>query len=229
MKRRSRLTPVVIGALCALLLPSVSGSTRAEQSGGIFRVTFLTSPGNFDHVDPALAYSRESWALLDTVCARLMRYRDRPPPQGYELEPDVAAAPPVVSPDGRSWRFRLRTGFRFSNGSPVRADAFAQAIQRTMAPGVDSPAYVYTRAIVGAEDVHAGRARRASGVTATGNTLTVRFTREVREFAAWTTMPFFCAVPPTLPSDPGGRPEVPGSRALLHPRISAERAGGDPA
>jgi peptide/nickel transport system substrate-binding protein len=211
VKRRSRLTPVAIGALCALLLPSVSGSTHAEQPGGIFRVSFLTTPGNFDHIDPALAYSRESWALLDTACARLMRYRDRPLPQGRELEPDVAAAPPVVSRDGRTWRFRLRTGFRFSNGSSVRADAFAHAIHRTMAPGVDSPAYVYTRAIVGAEDVHAGRAARASGVTARGNTLTIRFTREVREFAAWTTMPFFCAVPPTLPPDPEGVRKFPGA------------------
>ena len=199
------------GALCALLLPSVSGSTGSARSGGIFRVTFLTTPGNFDHVDPARAYSRESWALLDTVCARLMRYRDRPPPQGYELQPEVAAAPPVSSQDGKTWTFRLRTGFRFSNGSPVRADAFAQAIHRTMAPGVDSPAYEYTRAIVGAEDVHAGRARRAAGVTWSGDTLTVRFTREVREFDAWTTMPFFCAVPPTLPPSPEGVRTFPGA------------------
>jgi len=121
VKRRSRLSPVVAGALCALLLPSGSGSTRSAKSGGIFRVTFLTMPGSFDYVDPALAYSRESWALLDTVCARLMRYRDRPPPQGYQLVPDVAAAPPVVSRDGTTWTFRLRNGFRFSDGSPVRA------------------------------------------------------------------------------------------------------------
>jgi len=88
VKRHSRVSLVVAGALCALLLPSGSGSTgAAAKPGGIFRVTFLTMPGSFDHVDPALAYSRESWALLDTVCARLMRYRDRPPPQGYQLVP----------------------------------------------------------------------------------------------------------------------------------------------
>jgi ABC-type oligopeptide transport system substrate-binding subunit len=211
VKRHSRVSLVVAGALCALLLPSVSGSTGSAKSGGIFRVTFLTTPGNFDRVDPARAYSRESWALLDTVCARLMRYRDRPPPQGYQLVPEVAATPPVVSRDGRTWTFGLRSGFRFSDGSPVRADAFAQAIYRTMAPGVDSAAYQYTRAIVGAEDVRAGRARRPAGVTWSGNTLTVRFTREVREFDAWTTMPFFCAVPPTLPPSPEGVRTFPGA------------------
>ena len=73
-----------------------------------------------------------------------------------------------------------------------------------MAPGVDSPAYLYTQAIVGAGDVHAGRTPRAAGVTARGNTLIIRFSRAVGNFAAWTTMPFFCAVPPTLPPSPEG-------------------------
>jgi len=212
VKRHSRVSLVVAGALCALLLPSGSGSTgAAAKPGGIFRVTFLTMPGSFDHVDPALAYSRESWALLDTVCARLMRYRDRPPPEGYQLVPDVAAAPPVVSRDGTTWTFRLRKGFRFSDGRPVRADAFAQAIHRTMAPGVDSPAYVYTRAIVGAENVHGGTAARATGVTARDYTLIVRFTRAVPEFDHWTTMPFFCAVPPALPPSREGVRTFPGA------------------
>jgi ABC-type oligopeptide transport system substrate-binding subunit len=165
----------------------------------------------FDHIDPALAYTRESWTLLDTVCARLMRYRDRPPPQGYQLVPEVAAAPPTVSDEGRTWMFRLRTGFRFSDGRPVTAEAFAQAIYRTMAPGVDSPAWQYTRAIVGADDVRAERSRRASGVTARGNTLIVRFTRPVGAFDGWTTMPFFCAVPPTLPPSREGVRAFPGA------------------
>ncbi len=157
----------IAGVLAIAVQPGAQGSTDA-RAGGIFKVTYLTTPGTFDHVDPALAYSRESWALLDTVCARLMRYRDAPPPRGYQLVPDVAAAPPTVSADRRTWTFRLRSGFRFSNGQPVRADAFAQAIHRTMAPGVDSPGYDYTRTIVGAEDVHAGRATKASGVVARG-------------------------------------------------------------
>ena len=140
-----------------------------------------------------------------------MRYDDKPPPAGYRVVPDVAAAPPTVSADGRTYTFTLRRGFRFSDGKPVRADAFAQAIHRTLAPGVDSPAYLYTQAIEGAADVKAGRAQRASGVVARGNTLTVRFTREVRDFAAWTTMPFFCAVPPALPPSPEGVRSFPGA------------------
>ena len=209
---------LVLASLAALSLlavaafPGAQASTDA-QAGGVFRISFQGSRSlqAFDHVDPALAYSRESWALLDTVCARLMRYRDAAPPEGYRMVPEVAAAFPRVSADGKTTTFTLRSGFRFSDGSPVRSDAFAQAIYRTMAPGVESPAYLYTQAIVGAEDVHAGRAARATGVAARGNTLTIRFTRAVRDFAAWTTMPFFCAVPPTLPPSAEGVRTFPGS------------------
>ena len=210
MNRRSAVLLLALVPLAVAGLGGAHGSTGARE-GGIFRVTFLTGSGNFDNVDPALAYSRESWALLDTVCARLMRYRDRPPPEGYRIVPEVAAAFPKVSPDGKTTTFKLRSGFRFSDGRPVDAEAFAHAIHRTMALGDDSPGYRYTRFIVGAEDVHAGRARRASGVTARGTSLTIRFTREVREFAAWATMPFFCAVPPTLPPDPEGVRKFPGA------------------
>ena len=198
--------------LAVAALPGAQASTDAP-AGRIFRVSFQGSKSlqAFDHVDPALAYRRESWALLDTVCARLMRYRDEPPPQGYTLVPEVAAAFPKVSPDGKTTTFTLRNGFRFSDGTPVRADAFAHAIDRTMAAGVDSPAWLYTQAIVGAGDVKAGKRSRAAGVTARSNTLTVRFTREVRDFASWTTMPFFCAVPPTLPASAEGVRTFPGA------------------
>ena len=155
MNRRAAVPLLALVPLAVAGLGGAHGSTGAAQEGGIFRVTFLTTPGNFDHVDPALAYSRESWALLDTVCARLMRYPDKPPPEGYRSVPEVAAAFPKVSPDGKTTTFKLRSGFRFSDGRPVDAEAFAWAIHRTMAPGVDSPAYQYTRFIVGAEDVHA--------------------------------------------------------------------------
>ena len=213
MRRRFLLLlcVAVTSVLAIAVQPGAHGST-AVRAGGIFKVSFQSlSLQAFDHVDPALAYSRESWTLLDTVCARLMRYSDKPPPAGYRIVPEVAAAFPTISPDGKRYTFKLRSGYRFSDGSPVRANAFAHAINRTLAPGVNSPAFLYTQAIVGADDVRAGRTATAAGVTARGNTLVVRFTREMRDFAAWTTMPFFCAVPPTLPADPEGVRTFPGA------------------
>jgi ABC-type oligopeptide transport system substrate-binding subunit len=185
--------------------PGAAGSGIRE--GGTFRISL---PG-VDFVDPALSYQPWGWALIDTTCARLMTYPDKPPPQGLRLVPEAALGYPRVSHDRKTWTFKLRRGFRFSDGTPVRASAFARAIYRTLAPGMNSPSAQYTQAIVGAEDVLAGRRQMPTGVVARGHTLVVRFTKPVPDFASQTTMPFFCAVPPGLPADPEGVGAFPGA------------------
>jgi ABC-type transport system substrate-binding protein len=206
MRRQLQWATAVLaltGVLVAGSMQSAVGSVRTEaREGGDFRIHL--GAGSFDHIDPALAYGGASWAVLDTVCATLMAYPDKPPPQGFRLVPGVAKGYPRVSKDGKTWTFTLRSGFRFSDGTPVQASAFARAINRTLAPGVDSPGAQYTQAIVGAEDVQKGKTTSARGVVARGNTLVVRFERPVPNFPAQTTMMFFCAVPPGLPSDPEG-------------------------
>jgi peptide/nickel transport system substrate-binding protein len=195
-----------LGALTLVLAVVVVGSAGAAplradvREGGILRVVLP----ELDYLDPALSYGLGGWTLLDTTCARLMAYPDKPAPEGFRVVPEVAEDHPKISRNGKTYTFTLRSGFRFSDGTPVRASAFARAINRTLARGVDSPGVQYTGDIVGAADVQAGKATAASGVVARGNMLVIRFTRPVVDFAAQTTMPFFCAVPPTLPSDPEG-------------------------
>ena len=180
------------------------------QEGGIFRIA-LNAGAGIDYMDPALASSPPGWALLDTTCARLLAYPDKAPPAGFRLQPEVAADLPTVSRDGRTYTFRLRNGFRFSDGSPVRATAFAHAINRVLAPEVNSPGVQYVRDIVGAGRVLAGKAEAASGVVARGNTLVVRLTRPAPDFPHRTASTFFCAVPPSLPPDPEGRGAFPAA------------------
>jgi ABC-type transport system substrate-binding protein len=203
---RKALIAAAAAATC-LAVASTPASATEVREGGILNVAF----SGLDYVDPALSYRQAGWTILDATCARLLRYPDKPPPEGYRLVPEVAVGYPKISGDGKTHTFTLRTGFRFSDGTPVRASAFARAINRTLVPGLNTPAVQYTRDIAGAADVLAGKARTAKGVIAQGNTLVVRFTRPMFDFPAKTTTPFFCAVPPTLPSDPEGYGAFPGS------------------
>jgi ABC-type transport system substrate-binding protein len=164
----------------------------------------VVSLQGLDFIDPALSYTPQGWALLDTTCARLMAHPDKPPPEGFRLVPEVAAAYPTISRDGKTYTFTVRSGFRFSDGTRVQASAFARAITRTLMPGIRSTAAQYTRDIAGAADVQSGKAQSPAGVSARGDKLVVRFTRPVLDFASKTTSTAFCAVPPTLPSDPEG-------------------------
>ena len=203
---------ISVAAVAGLVLTGLGAAPSGAEApqGGIFRVVFAP-PEPLDTMDPARANTQASWSLLDLTCARLMSYPDRAGSRAYGLEPEVAAAPPKMSRDGKTYTFTLRRGFRFSDGKPVDARAFAHAINRTLTPGLKSLGTRYMQDIVGARAVQAGKASSASGVVAQGYRLVIRLERPVGDFAARTSMPFFCAVPPNLPADQEGRGEFAGS------------------
>ena len=199
---------IALGA-SAFAMPSAGTGPKAVREGGTFRI----GARRIDFVDPALAYFPASWALLEATCAKLMNYPDQNAPTGLRAVPEVAAAYPTVSPDGRVYKFRLRPGFRFSNGAKLTARSFQRAIERLADPAMESPAAEvgYVQDIVGAERMLTGQATSLSGVVATGNRLMIRLTRRVPDFTARLAMPFFCAVPPDLPANPEGAGAYPSA------------------
>lgn len=130
---------ISVAAVAGLVLTGLGAAPSGAEApqGGIFRVVFAP-PEQLDTMDPARANTQASWSLLDLTCARLMSYPDRAGSRAYGLEPEVAAAPPKMSRDGKTYTFTLRRGFRFSDGKPVDARAFAHAINRTLTPGLKS-------------------------------------------------------------------------------------------
>lgn len=184
-----------------LVQPQALGSASSARQGGIAELAFVAD--DVDSLDPALTYFVAASYLVDATCALLLRHTRNPHGVGSSLQPEVASGLPRSSRDRKTYAFTLRRDFRFSDGTPVRPSAFARAINRTLAPGVKSPWAAYTHNIVGAEQVLTGKTTEASGVTARGNTLVVRFKRPVPDFPAQTAS-FLCAVPPTLPADREG-------------------------
>ncbi len=209
--RRTLIWVALFAAAAGLLGAGASegGSRPAVRDGGTFRISVLAD--DFDSIDPAIGYTAVSGGLLETTCAKLLNNPDKRPPQGFRSVPEVATGYPRVSRDSKTFTFVIRAGFRFSNGAPVRASAFARAINRVLSPALHSPGAQYVREIVGANSVLAGKATSAKGVVARGNRLILRFTRAVPDFPVRTTMSFFCAVPPNLPADPEGAGAYPGA------------------
>ena len=210
--KRPHLMAAALVLACSLLLISAAlGSTaRTQKEGGIFKVA-INSFSGIDSMDPALASTPPAWALLDTTCARLLAYPDKAIRKNFRLQPEVATSLPAVSRDGKTYTFRLRSGFRFSDGSPLTAQAFKHAIDRLLAPEMNSPGMLYARDIVGAGRVVAGKADSASGVVATGNKLVIKLTRRAPDLPQRVTSTFFCAVPPSLPIDPEGEGAFPSA------------------
>ncbi|HET8650987.1 MAG TPA: ABC transporter substrate-binding protein, partial [Gaiellaceae bacterium] len=158
---------------------------------------------DIDYVDPALWYYVPSWTIAYATSAMLLNYPHAPAPRGSRLTPEVAQGFPRISRNGLVYTFRLKNTYRFSNGQRVTAQSFANALNRALNRRMSSPAQPFIEDIVGASAVIAGRAQRASGITARGNTLTLRMTKRSPDLLARLAMPFFAAQT-SLPINPEG-------------------------
>jgi ABC-type transport system substrate-binding protein len=219
--RRPLIASLVAGLGMGLLVTTglAPADTRASgRAGGSLSLGTI----GLDYIDPALTIdpastatsaALTSWALEDATCATLLRYPAGPlSAQDYSLVPEVATGYPAVSPDGRTYTFTIRKGFRFSTGAPVTAGNYARAITRVLNPSMRSPAAQYLQEIVGADEVQRGTAQTAYGVKVVGNRLIVQLTKKVPDFPARMTMPYLCPVPTDLLIDPEGVPApLPGS------------------
>jgi peptide/nickel transport system substrate-binding protein len=166
-----------------------------------------------DSMDPALAYITYSMQLLYATCAKLVNYPDKAGQAGSRVVPEVAQSLPERSPDGKTYTFTIRKGFRFSppSNEPVTAQTFKYAIERSLSPKMKGPAraYGFLDDVAGAKEYMAGRAAHITGIVVRDNTLTIRLTAPVPDLNARLAMPFFCAVPIGTPIDPKGLRTIP--------------------
>jgi hypothetical protein len=176
-------------------------SPAAPGAGGTFRVA---EPATYiDSIDGALAGFAGDPAFLDIVCASLMRLPDKPLPAGFRVVPELAAGFPRISNARKTSVFTIRKGLHFNTGASVTAADVAYTINRILNPKLQSGAGGSFSAVVGAQDVLAGRALQASGITASGRTLTIKLTHPVGNFVedAGTNL---CVLPAGLPLQPEG-------------------------
>jgi peptide/nickel transport system substrate-binding protein len=198
---------VGLALLASAFVAAPAGRSATEER--VLRLNLNST--DITYLDPALNYDFYGWRLEAATCAMLLGYPDKAGRGNARLYPEVAKAFPKVSDNGRTYTFTLRSGYRFSDGTPVTAESYARAIERALSPKMQSPAATFLSDVVGAAKVLAGKATRPAGVVASGNTLTVRLTKVAPDFLSRIAMPFFCAVPPNLPIDPQGVNTPPGA------------------
>ena len=184
--------------------------SRSGASGGTLRIV---SGYDVDFMDPGLAYTSLSWQLLYATCAKLLNYPDKPGAAGSQLIPEVAESLPTRSPDGKTYTFTIRRGFRFSPPSdqPVTAQTFKYTIERSLNHRTQSPLAQFLGDIVGADAYIAGRVTHISGITASGNKLIIRLRAPAPDFLARIALPAFCAVPSNTPITSDGERAIPSA------------------
>src|SRR5918996_4045721 len=110
--------------------PESTRALAAAEPAGHFAELRVRAGSSLDYVDPALAYTTESWAVLWNVYLPLVTYRHAAGAAGAEIVPALAEQLPEITDDALSYRFQVRAGLRYSDGHEVRASDFRRALER---------------------------------------------------------------------------------------------------
>ncbi|WP_406864424.1 ABC transporter substrate-binding protein [Streptomyces sp. HUAS MG47] len=112
----------------------------SSKKGGTLR---LATGMDADSWDPARAYYGWVWNMQRLYSRTLLTYDTKPGAKGLGLVPDLAETQPEVSPDGKTYTVRIKSGLTFEDGTPITSQDVKYAIQRTFATDVLSGGPLY--------------------------------------------------------------------------------------
>jgi ABC-type transport system substrate-binding protein len=129
--------------------PGSAQAASAPEGGGHVLVTFQSDVAT---LDPAIGYDWQNWSMIKSLFNGLMGYR----PGTTELIPDLAESF-NVSPDGKVYTFKLRSGVKFHNERTLTAEDIRYSLSRTIDPKTESPGQNFFSAIEGYDQASAGK------------------------------------------------------------------------
>lgn len=126
--RKISTTAAAVAVAAALLLSgcSSSGGASSSKSGGT--LTLLT-PATTISLDPASSQNLAT-TTLGLLDRRLTTW-DVQPGQPAKVVPDLATNTGVPSDNGKTWTYTLKSGIKFSDGSPVTSSDIKYGIERS--------------------------------------------------------------------------------------------------
>jgi oligopeptide transport system substrate-binding protein len=150
------------GGLCAIALLMVAGcqSQISTPSPEILRMSIARDPISLDPTQ--IHQPNAELGLIRNLFDGLYRFDNN-----LKEVPDLATAMPDVSPDLKTWTFRLKPEARFGNGDPVTAADVIYSWSRDAEP--HSADAIVFQSVVGYDAVQSGHETVLSGLSAPDN------------------------------------------------------------
>jgi peptide/nickel transport system substrate-binding protein len=236
----------LIASACGSSNKAASGggttaSTTASGGGKTFANFRLAYDTGIDYLDPGLSYTVEGWGIMWNVYLPLIGYTHANGPDGATIIPYLAKALPTVSADGKTYSFVLKSGLKYSDGTPIKASDFAATIERDFK--VDSPGVGFFGNIVGADTFAKTKTGHISGITTDDKTgdITIKLNAPQGDFSNILATEFAALVPASAPAKdqsttplPSSGPYMiqsyaPNKKAILvrNPNFDASAFGGN--
>ncbi len=120
---------------------AVTGVVNAsDKAGGTLN---LAINGDADFYDPARAYYAWVWDFMRLYTRTLINFDPKPGVEGLKMVPDLATEVPQSPDGGKTWKFTLKDGVQFEDGTPITSKDIKYGIERVFATDVISGGPVY--------------------------------------------------------------------------------------
>ena len=195
------LVASVVAASCGGSGSDSSGDSNAKKGG---TVHVLSSAEQIAHLDPQRNYTGDDLAFAGSTMQRsLTTYKMVEGDAGSEIVGDLATDTGTVSDEGKVWKFTLKDGIKFEDGSDITCADVAYGVSRSFATDVitDGPSYAMSYLNVEGEypgPYKATAAQQAAydkAVTCEDKTITFNLKVPVADFNYTTTLLTFSPVP----------------------------------
>lgn len=136
-KLLSRIGGTALAGVLAVSLAACGGGTdTGSTSGGAKNgtVTYLETAGTYDGVDPATIYLGTELAAFRRIVYRgltALPITDDPNPT---VQPDLATDTGTTDDGGLTWKFTIKDGVKWEDGSALTAEDFLYGLKRAYDP-----------------------------------------------------------------------------------------------
>ncbi|MFG1699991.1 ABC transporter substrate-binding protein [Nonomuraea sp. NPDC049309] len=100
----------------------------STKKGGTLKAAHSS---DWDSLDPGDTYYGYSFNFGRFYWRTLTTYKPGPGPEGNTVVPDLAEGLGQPSDDGKTWTYKLRSGLKFEDGTPITAKDVAYAVARS--------------------------------------------------------------------------------------------------
>jgi peptide/nickel transport system substrate-binding protein len=147
-----------------------------------------------------MAYTTQALEPDQVVYTTLLVYNHAAGAAGGTLIPGLVTSLPTISPDGKTYTMTLRSGLKFSDGTPVVASDFTYAVERALKIPWGGASFI-TANVVGADAYSKGKAKTISGITTNDSTgqITITLVAPYGAFSNVLGFPSFAPVPKGTP------------------------------
>jgi peptide/nickel transport system substrate-binding protein len=128
---------------------TTTNSTSAGAAGGTFLSVAKAAPSGSP--DPQINYTLQEWQLLIFTHDGLVAFKRVGGTEGTKLVPDLATSIPAPTDGGKTYKFTIRKGIKFSNGKELKASDVKYTFVRLFKIGQSPNAGSWYNVIVGGD------------------------------------------------------------------------------